>query len=91
MKHQGVISSVLKNIAHKFIDCLPRNTALCSMMVESLTIAQAQLADQLTKEECDYLTRMAAGSRLPRSSLGIFSPLSNFSNTPYSLNIFNRL
>jgi len=29
------------------------------------------------------VNRMAAGSRLPRSSHGIFSPFYNFSNTPY--------
>ncbi|XP_065887842.1 uncharacterized protein [Dysidea avara] len=59
---RAVITSVLKNIAHKSIDRLPRNTALCDMMVESLTIAQAQLADQLTKEECDYLTLQTDGT-----------------------------
>ena len=32
------------------------------MMVELLTIAQAQLAEQLTKEECDYLTLQTDGT-----------------------------
>jgi len=36
------------------------------------------------------LEMMAAGSRLPRSSHGIFSSFSNFSNTPY-LTSLNRL
>jgi len=36
------------------------------------------------------LKRMAAGSRLPRFSHGIFFSFSNFSNTPY-LTSLNRL
>jgi len=32
------------------------------MMVESLTIAQAQLADKLTKEECNYVTLQTDGT-----------------------------
>ena len=59
---KAVITSVLKNIAHKSVDRLPHHTALCDMMIESLTIAQVQLADQLTKEECNYLTLQTDGT-----------------------------
>ena len=47
---KAVISLVLKNIVYTSVDHLPGHTTLCDMMVESLTIAQAQLTDQLTKE-----------------------------------------
>ena len=53
---------MLKNITHKSVDRLPHHTALCNMMIESLTIAQVQLADQMTKEECNYLTLQTDGT-----------------------------
>ena len=36
------------------------------------------------------VNRMAAGSRLPRSSHGFFSPFSNFSNTPCVAKVFEQ-
>ena len=58
----AVVTSVLKNVAHKTIECLPCHTALCNMMVESLIITQAQLAEQLTKKECSYLILQTDGT-----------------------------
>ncbi len=38
-----VIESVLRNIAHKEVDRLPQKTAVCDMLLECLTCAQAQI------------------------------------------------
>ena len=48
---KAVITTILKNIAHKSVERLPCRTTLCDMMVESLTVAQAQLGEELTREE----------------------------------------
>ena len=44
-----VINTVLKNIAHKKVGRLPAKSILCDMMVECLTITQAQLGEELVK------------------------------------------
>ena len=45
-----VINAVLENLAHKILDHLPSKTSLCNMMVECLTLAQAQLGEELSCE-----------------------------------------
>ena len=59
---KAVISTVLKNITHKSVERLPCQTTLCDMMVESLTVAQAQLGEELTREECNYHTLQTDGT-----------------------------
>ena len=59
---KAVITTILKNIAHKSIEHLPCRTTLCDMMVESLTVAQAQLGEELTREETDYHTLQTDGT-----------------------------
>jgi len=56
-----------------------------------MKIARSKIPDRLV-DFCkrSSVNRMAAGSRLPRSSHGIFSPSPTFSNTPY-LTSLNRL
>ncbi len=49
-----VITTVLKNISHKSADRLPGKTTLCDMMIECLTVAQAQLGEELTSENSDF-------------------------------------
>ena len=43
-----VITAVLNHIAHKQVERLPGRSILCDMMVESLTLAQAQLGEELS-------------------------------------------
>jgi len=59
---KAVITTVLKNIAHKSVVRLPCRTTLCDMMIESLTVAQAQLGEELTKEESNYHTLQTDGT-----------------------------
>lgn len=47
---KAVIESVLANIAHRQVDRLPKKTVLADMMMECLTIAQAQLGEELSSE-----------------------------------------
>ena len=54
-----VITSVLKNIAQKTVSRLPSKALLCNMMVESLTLAQAQLAEELSS---DFFTLQTDGT-----------------------------
>ena len=61
-KIKPVINAVLSNIAHKSVDRLPSPTTLCSMMVECLTLAQAQLGEELAKEEADCYTLQTDGT-----------------------------
>ena len=44
-----VIRCVLKNIAHKSISRLPSHGLTCQMILESLTIVQAQLGEKLSQ------------------------------------------
>ena len=60
IKH--VINTVLKNIAHKSVDRLPSQTTLCNMMLECLTLAQAQLGEELTREDADCYTLQTDGT-----------------------------
>ena len=53
---EAVIRSVLTNIAHQNVDRLPKKTLLCDMMVECLTIAQAQLGEQLSHDDGAFYT-----------------------------------
>ena len=46
---EKVIRSVLSNMTGKSISRLPSKTTLCDMMIESLTVAQAQLAEKLRR------------------------------------------
>lgn len=57
-----VITTVLHNIAHKEVDRLPSKSSLCNMMVESLTIVQAQLGEELSKEEAKNCTLQTDGT-----------------------------
>ena len=51
-----MIELVLKNIAHKQVDRLPQRTALCNMMIECLSIAQAQLGEELSHDDGEFYT-----------------------------------
>ncbi len=46
-----VIESVLRNIAHKEVDRLPQKTAVCDMLLECLTCAQAQIGEELSQDD----------------------------------------
>ena len=59
---KAVIESVLKNIAHKQVDCLPQKTALCNMMIECLSIAQAQLGKELSHDDGEFYTLQTDGT-----------------------------
>ena len=59
---KAVIESVLKNIAHKQVDRLPQKTALCNMMIECLSIAQAQLGEELSHDDGEFYTLQTDGT-----------------------------
>ena len=61
-KIKSVITAVLSNIAHKEVDRLPGRSVLCDMMVESLTIAQAQLGAELLQQTFDNCTLQTDGT-----------------------------
>ena len=50
-----VITAVLNHIAHKQVERLPGRSILCDMMVECLTLAQAQLGEELSHYENNTL------------------------------------
>ena len=57
-----VIESVLRNIAHKQADRLPKKSTVCDMMLECLTIAQAQIGEELSKDDGTYYTLQTDGT-----------------------------
>ena len=59
---RAVITTVLKNVVHKSAERLPSRTTLCDMMIESLMVAQAQLGEELTREETNYHTLQTDGT-----------------------------
>ena len=59
---EKVIRSVLHNISGRSVSRLPSKTTLCEMMIESLTIAQAQLGEKLTEMEGDFFTLHTDGT-----------------------------
>ena len=57
-----VIKSVIGNLAHKSLDRMPSRAVLCQMMVECLTLAHAQLGQELSREEEEYHTLQTDGT-----------------------------
>ena len=57
-----IIKSVLQNVAHKEVDRLPGKTVLCNMMVECLSLAQAQLSEELSLQSADFYTLQTDGT-----------------------------
>ena len=57
-----VIQAILRNLAHTQVDRLPGKTVLCDMMVECLTIAQAQLGEELSRTDIDNHTLQTDGT-----------------------------
>lgn len=55
-----IIRCVLNNMAHKSVSRLPSHGLTCQMILESLTIAQAQLGDCLS--ECGFSTMQTDGT-----------------------------
>lgn len=51
----SIIKCVLKDLAHKSVDRLPSYGLTCQMLVECLTIAQAQLGEKLTETRYNTL------------------------------------
>lgn len=72
-----VIETVLKNVAHKSVDRLPSKTTLCSMMLECLTLAQAQLGEELAKEDADYYTLQTDGTSKYGDHFGTYDVSTN--------------
>ncbi len=50
-----IIQSVLNNIAHKSVSRLPSHGLICQMILESFTVAQAQLGDELSENSSTTL------------------------------------
>lgn len=53
---EPVITSVLKNLTQRNVSRLPSRALLCNMMIESLTLAQAQLGEELSTNDKEYFT-----------------------------------
>ena len=56
-----IVCCVLKNLAHKSVARLPSHGLTCQMLLESLTIAQAQLGEKLS-QSLDYNTLQTDGT-----------------------------
>lgn len=56
-----IVRCVLKNIAHKSVQRLPSYGLTCQMILESLTVAQAHLGDDLV-EGSDFITIQTDGT-----------------------------
>lgn len=56
-----IVRCVLKNIAHKSVSRLPSYGLTCQMILESLTVVQAQLGDCLS-ETCGFATLQTDGT-----------------------------
>ena len=56
-----IIQCVLKNIAHKSVSRLPSHGLTCKMILESLTVAQAQLGEKLS-QSLEYHTLQTDGT-----------------------------
>ena len=80
-----VINAVLSNIAHKHVDRLPGRTLLCDMMIECLTIAQAQLGEELSKERENHFTLQTDGTTKYGAHFGTYDI--STTDTTYSLGL----
>ena len=56
-----IVCCVLKNLAHKSVAHLPSHGLTCQMLLESLTIAQAQFGEMLS-QSLDYNTLQTDGT-----------------------------
>ena len=59
---RSVIDSVLRNVAHKEAVRLPKKTTVCDMLLECLTVAQAQVAEELSQDDGIYHTLQSDGT-----------------------------
>ena len=57
-----VIRAVMKNLAYQSVDGLLSNTILCKMMLECLTLAEAQLGEKLSQNDQDNYTTQNDGT-----------------------------
>ena len=57
-----VIRAVMNHMAHQAVDRLPSNTVLCRMMLECLTLAEAQLGENLSQNDQDNYTIQTDGT-----------------------------
>ena len=71
---KAVINSVLK---HKTVDRLPCRTTLCDMMVECLTVAQAQLGEELSCENENHFTLQTDGTTKFGEHFGTYDVTTN--------------
>ena len=58
----NVKESVLTNIAHKDVERLPKKTVVCDIMLECLTIAQAQIGEKLSQDDGEHYTLQTDGT-----------------------------
>ena len=57
-----VITSVMRNLVHQSVDRLPSNTVLCKMMLECLTLTEAQLGEKLSHSNHNNYTLQTDGT-----------------------------
>ena len=62
---------------HKTVDRLPCRTTLCDMMVECLTVAQAQLGEELSRENENYFTLQTDGTTKFGEHFGTYDVTTN--------------
>ena len=51
-----IITAVLQSFTDKMLDRIPSKTLLCNMMIEYLTLAQAELGEELTSDDTGGFT-----------------------------------
>ena len=56
-----IIKTVLQSFTDKVLDRMPSKTLLCNMMIECLTLAQAQLGEELTIDDTGSFTIQTDG------------------------------
>ena len=57
-----IIKTVLQSFTDKVLDRMPSKTLLCNMMIECLTLAQAQLGEELTIDDTGSFTIQTDGT-----------------------------
>lgn len=81
-----IIRCVLKNIAHKSVSRLPSHGLTCQMILESLTVAQAQLGEMLSQTP-GFSTLQTDGTTKFGEHYGTYDVRISDSGNPYTLSI----
>ena len=82
-----IIRCVLKNVAHKSVSRLPSHGLTCQMILESLTIAQAQLGERLGGKDLEFNTLQTDGTTKYGEHYSTYDVNTASDETTYTLGI----